>query len=118
MDSDQIIEKWCKTAQSGNIQFRDIAKFQMIESATIPIVIALEETAIELVRSLIFAEQIGGILRKLQQYSIQIYPYQFEDIKDWLENPLPGVWVLRSEELYSEATGFLCKAPEGNAFFG
>ncbi|MGB3224463.1 MAG: CRISPR-associated helicase Cas3' [Desulforhopalus sp.] len=118
MDLDGIIENWCHPAQSGNIQFRDIAKFQMIESATIPIVIALEESPVELVRSLEFAEHKGGILRKLQQYSVQIYPYQFEKMKDWLENPSPGVWVLRSAELYSEATGLQCMPPEGTAFFG
>ena len=43
MDEDGIIENLCRPAQSGNIQFKDIAQFQMIESATIPIVIALEE---------------------------------------------------------------------------
>jgi len=71
-----------------------------------------------LIRALDFAEHKGGIFRKLQQFSVQIYPYQFEEIKDWLENLLPGVWVLRSEELYSNATGLKCKPPEGTAFFG
>lgn len=118
MDLDGIIGNLCRPAQTGDIQFRDIAKFQMIESATIPIVIAIEKTAVDLVRSLEFVEHKGGILRKLQQYSVQIYPYQFEEIEDWLETPSPGIWVLRSEELYSAATGLQCKAPEGNAFFG
>ncbi|OEU82857.1 MAG: CRISPR-associated helicase/endonuclease Cas3 [Desulfobacterales bacterium S5133MH4] len=118
MDEDEIIEKLCRPAQTGNIQFRDIAKFQMIKSATEPVVIALEKNALELVRSLEFAEHKGGILRKLQQFSVQIYPYQLEEMKDWLENPVPGVWVLRSQELYSETTGLRCKPPEGNAFFG
>lgn len=118
MDEDGIIEKLCRPAQSGNIQFKDIAKFQMIKSATIPIVVALEENTVKLVRALEFAEHKGGIFRKLQQFSVQIYPYQFEEIKDWLENPLPGVWVLRSEELYSDVTGLKCKPPEGTAFFG
>jgi CRISPR-associated endonuclease/helicase Cas3 len=118
MDGDGIIENLCRPAQTGDIQFRDIAKFQMINSATAPVVIALEKIALELVRSLEFAEHKGGILRKLQQFSVQIYPYQLAEIKDWLENPVPGVWVLRSQELYSEATGLKCKPPEGNAFFG
>lgn len=118
MDLDGIIENWCRPAQSGDIQFRDIAKFQMIESATIPVVIALEHSAIELVLALEFAEHNGGILRKLQKYSVQIYPYQFEEIKDWLESPSPGVWVLRSKELYSTTTGLQCTPPEGHAFFG
>ena len=115
---DGIVEDLCRPAQSGNIQFRDIAKFQMIQSATIPVVIALEKDVVELVRSLDFAEHKGGILRKLQQFTVQIYPYQLEEIQAWLENPAPGVWVLRSEELYSEATGLKCKPPEGTAFFG
>ena len=118
MDVDGIVEDLCRPAQSGNIQFRDIAKFQMIQSATIPVVIALEKDVVELVRSLDFAEHKGGILRKLQQFTVQIYPYQLEEIQAWLENPAPGVWVLRSEELYSEATGLKCKPPEGTAFFG
>lgn len=118
MDMDGIIKDFCLPAQTGDIQFRDIAKFQMINSATEPVVIALEEKALGLVRSLEFVEHKRGILRKLQQFSVQIYPYQLAGIKDWLENPVPGVWVLRSKELYSEATGLVCKPPEGNAFFG
>jgi CRISPR-associated endonuclease/helicase Cas3 len=118
MDKDGIIENLCRSAQSGNIQFKDIAKFQMIKSATIPIVVALEENAVELIRALEFAEHKGGIFRKLQQFSVQIYPYQFEEIKYWLENPSPGVWVLRSEELYSVDTGLKCSPPTGTAFFG
>lgn len=118
MDCDGILENCCRPAQSGDIPFRDIAKFQMIESATLPIIIALEEVAVDLVHSLEFAEHTGGILRKLQQYSVQIYPYQFAEIRDWLEHPSPGVWVLRAENLYSKDTGLFCKAPEGEAFFG
>jgi CRISPR-associated endonuclease/helicase Cas3 len=118
MDEDGIIENQCRPAQSGNIQFKDIAKFQMIKSATIPIVVALEKNAVDLIRALEFAEHKGGIIRKLQQFSVQIYPYQFAEIEAWLENPLPGVWVLRSEKLYSDVTGLKCKPPEGTAFFG
>ena len=117
MDEDGIVEK-CMLAQSLNIQFKEIAQFQMIKSATEPVVIALEEKAVELVRNLEFAEHKGGILRKLQQFSVQIYPYQFAEIKNWLENPVPGVWILRTEELYSDTTGLKCRPPEGEAFFG
>jgi CRISPR-associated endonuclease/helicase Cas3 len=117
MDVDEILEK-CKCAQSLDIQFKEIAEFKMIESATLPIVIALEKNIVELVESLEFVEFKTGIFRKLQQFSVQIYPYQLDEIKDWLENPVPGVWVLRSEELYLETTGLKCKPPTNNAFFG
>lgn len=117
MDSDGIVEL-CLAAQSLNIQFKDIAEFKMIKSATIPIVVALEDPAEKLVRSLEFAEHKGGILRRLQQYTVQVYSYQFDEIRNWLENPEPGVFILRSDELYSDQTGFKCQPPEGRAFFG
>jgi hypothetical protein len=106
--------------QSGNIQFRDIADFKMIKRATLPVVIAIEEEAVDLIRKLEFAEYSysGATLRKLQQFSVQIYPYQLDEIHSWLENPKLGIWVLRSSELYSEQTGLKCKPPEGCAFFG
>lgn len=117
LDADGTLEL-CKNAYRGDIQFKDIAAFEMINTATTPVVIALEEQAIDLVRQLEFAENPAKILRKLQQYSVQIYPYQLDEIRSWLENPYPGVWILRSPELYSEDTGLKCKSPGGCAFFG
>lgn len=108
----------CTRAQRGDIQFKDIAEFQMIESATIPIVVALEQSAVQLVRSLAFAPRKGRILRKLQQYTVQVYSYQFDDLRNWLECPEPGVWVMSAEMLYCRKTGLKCKPPEGHAFFG
>lgn len=118
MDMDGIITDYCLPARMGDIQFRDIAGFQMIESATIPVIIALNDESRALVERLPFVEHKGAILRKLQKYSVQIYPYQLAEIRAWLENPLPGVWMLRSEVLYSSVTGLKCTPPRGNAFFG
>ncbi|MCD6293920.1 MAG: CRISPR-associated helicase Cas3', partial [Deltaproteobacteria bacterium] len=117
MDSDGVVGT-CMKGQSGNIQFKDIAEFKMIRSATIPIVIALDEPAQKLVHSLAFTEHKGRILRRLQQFTVQIYSYQYDEIRRWLENPEPGVFVLSSKELYSDQTGLKCKPPEGQAFFG
>jgi len=117
MDSDRIIEDYCRPAQSGNIQFKDIARFRMINSATIPIIIALDEESLALVSALEYAEHKGGILRNLQKYSVQIYPYQLAEIREWLENPLPEIRVLRSSELYSPVTGLKCSPPQGQGFF-
>ena len=116
MDEDNILDL-CRAAQTLNIQFREIAEFQMINSITIPIVVALEEEALALVQKLHFVEHTAKILRRLQQYSVQVYPYQFEKLKSWLDNPLPDIWVLGSHDLYSKVTGLICEEPEGNAFF-
>jgi CRISPR-associated endonuclease/helicase Cas3 len=117
MDEDGTVQT-CLRGQSGSIQFKDIAQFEMIKSATIPIVIALEEPAQKLVQTLKSVEYKRTILRRLQQYTVQIYPHQFREMGPWLENPTPGVFVLTSEERYSEKTGLQCEAPEGQAFFG
>jgi CRISPR-associated endonuclease/helicase Cas3 len=117
MDMDGILED-CQKAGGGDIQFKDIARFRMIRTATIPVIIALNEESCQLVNSLKHVEHKGGILRRLQKYTVQIYPYQLAEIDNWLESPLPGVWALRSEVLYSDATGLKCTAPQGEAFFG
>jgi CRISPR-associated endonuclease/helicase Cas3 len=117
MDEDGTLDL-CRKAHNGDIQFKDIASFQMIKTATRPVVIAIEKEVVDLIRQLEFAEYPGTILRKLQQFSVQIYPYQLDEICSWLENPYTGVWVLRSSELYSEETGLKCRPPEGCAFFG
>ena len=117
MDEGGIVQK-CNQGLRGDIQFENIAEFRMIKTDTIPIIIALEPDAVSMVNELDFIEHAGKTLRKLQQYTVQIYPFQFEEIVSWLEHPLPGINVLRSPELYSDDTGLKCESPEGEAFFG
>ena len=116
MDSSGILQK-CLQGGNGNFQFKDIAEFQMIENLSISIIVAVEEEAASLVGQLAFVEKKGMIFRKLQKYSVQIYKQDFYEIKDWLESPIPGVFVVRNPELYSKETGLKTKPPEGTAFF-
>ncbi|MBN2439296.1 MAG: CRISPR-associated helicase Cas3' [Deltaproteobacteria bacterium] len=102
----------------GEIQFRELAEFRMIKTATVPIVVAVTKKAADLVRQLSAVQYHGRILRQLQQYTVQLYPYQLDEIGAWLEQPIEGILVLRSPELYSKSTGLRCKPPEGTAFFG
>lgn len=116
MDEKGIFQK-CLHNGKAEIQFRDIAAFHMIETITTPIILALEDDAVSLVNQLPFVEKKGAILRKLQRFSVQIYEYDYHAIKDWIENPVPGVFILRTPELYSNNTGLKTKSPEGQAFF-
>ncbi|MCI5140768.1 MAG: CRISPR-associated helicase Cas3' [Candidatus Electrothrix sp. ATG1] len=118
MDEDRILEEKCSvgTAVDGNFAFEDLAEFRMIENANQAVVIAIEEDAKELVRQLEYVDSPRKILRKLQRYSVQIYPNQFNDLEGWLEKPYPGVFVLENEELYAEKTGLECQTPEGQGF--
>ena len=116
MDKGGILQK-CLHGSRGDIQFKDIADFQMIEDLSTPVIIALEEEAVSLVRQLPFVEKKGVILRKLQKFSVQIYQQDYYALKDWLESPEPGIYLVRNPELYSEETGLKTKPPEGKAFF-
>jgi len=75
------------------------------------------EESLKLIEQLEFMENARSLLRKLQQYSVQLYPYQMEKLSQWIERPKPGINVLRSETLYSDHTGLKCEAPEGEGFF-
>jgi len=116
MDADGIV-RLCNQGCTGDIQFKDIAEFHMIKTATIPIIIGVDNEADYLIKQLDFLEHCGPILRKLQQYTVQVYPYCFDALSDWLEHPKPGIHVLRSPEMYSHQTGLSCQPPEGEAFF-
>jgi len=115
MDSDSILAKGHQSVR-GEIPFKEIAEFQMIESAAVPVIIALEAESLKLVESLEDSKQTGGVLRSLQQFTVQIYPYQQEEIQEWLESPAKGIFVLKNSELYSKQTGLQCRSPEGEAF--
>jgi len=116
MDADGILAKSCQS-KTGEIQFREIADFQMIESATLPVIIALNAKSLRLVESLENSERKKEILGRLQQFTVQIYPYQMKEIKDWLEgSSVNEVFVLKNSELYSEQTGLQCRSPQGEAF--
>ena len=116
LDADGILDL-CRQSQALEIQFREISLFRMIHTATVPIIVALEDKCIELVEQLRFVEHAGGILRKLQGYTVQIYQYQLDEIEGWLETPVPEIRILRSDEIYSDHTGLKCSSPEGEAFF-
>ncbi|MCI5167730.1 MAG: hypothetical protein D3903_16990 [Candidatus Electrothrix sp. GM3_4] len=118
MDKDKILEECQAGQQNGEFSFAEIAKFRMIENANQAIVIALDSIAMELVDQLKYVEFPGPVLRRLQRYSVQVYPHQFNELEGWLERPCPGldVYVLQNEELYSKKTGLKCQPPEGQGF--
>lgn len=102
--------------QKCEFAFEDIASFKMIDSENQAIIIAVDAEAARLADQLNFAGHLGMILRKLQQYSVQIYPQQFTELRGWLEEPSKGIFVLKSEEMYDKETGLKCQSPEGQGY--
>ncbi|MEM0732347.1 CRISPR-associated helicase Cas3' [Neisseria perflava] len=73
LDNKKILKMHNDTGQSLDFPFQTIAdKFRMIESHMQPLIIPFDGEAENLISSLHQADHIGGLLRKLQPYTVQI----------------------------------------------
>ena len=73
LDNKKILKMHNDTGQSLDFPFQTIAdKFRMIESHMQPLIIPFDGEAENLISSLHHAGHIGGLLRKLQPYTVQI----------------------------------------------
>ena len=73
LDNKKILKMHNDTGQSLDFPFQTIAdKFRMIESHMQPLIIPFDVDAENLISSLHHADHIGGLLRKLQPYTVQI----------------------------------------------
>ena len=73
LDAKQILKMHHNAGQQMDFPFQTIAKeFRMIESHMLPLIIPFDAEAQALIDQLHHADQIGGLLRKLQPYTVQI----------------------------------------------
>ena len=73
LDSKQILAEHHKAGNTMDFPFQIIAqKFRMIETHMQPLIIPFDAEAEALIDSLHHADKIGGLLRKLQPYTVQI----------------------------------------------
>ena len=73
LDNKKILKMHNDTGQSLDFPFQTIAdKFRMIESHMQPLIIPFDNEAESLISSLHHTDHIGGLLRKLQPYTVQI----------------------------------------------
>ena len=73
LDNKKILKMHNDTGQSLDFPFQTIAdKFRMIESHMQPLIIPFDGEAENFISSLHHADHIGGLLRKLQPYTVQI----------------------------------------------
>ena len=73
LDRHRILAMHHKAGDSLNFPFQTIAtKFRMIETHMQPLIIPFDDEAERLIDSLRHADQIDGLLRKLQPYTVQI----------------------------------------------
>ncbi len=104
--------------RSGELAFpfEDIAdEFQIIEEGTKDLIIPYDEHATDTITELRTAEFPGKFVRKLQGYSVSIYPNEFSEMER--ENRIEAIggrfYVLRSCEDYSDETGLKLRQDAG-----
>ncbi len=91
-----------------NFPFKEIAKsYRLIDSGYINLIIPYNDEARYLIDKLRYSNYSRGILRKLQQYIIQLSEYRFKDLVEGgvieiIKNTYP---VLIKEDLYDDNTG-------------
>ena len=77
LDKKQVLVSLERGVRAGDLPFREIAKdFSLIESEMIPVIVPWDEKAERLIRKLRYAEFPGPVLRRLQPYTVQIYPQE------------------------------------------
>ena len=90
------------------IPFEDVTGlFKMIEQEGRPVLIGWSERARHIIRLLESVEEDGWLLRKLQRYTVQVYPTAFEKLEQagalrWVRNRYA---VLCRDELYRPDAG-------------
>jgi len=100
----------------GNFPFREIAqKFQLIENITESVVIPWDDKAKELIKDLEHSKYPLSAARKLQRYTVQIYPMVLRNLEvvGSVKRVQDQYCVLINKSLYNKELG-LC--PEDPTF--
>lgn len=115
LDCKQIIPRLEEGANSLNFDFEDIANdFRIIETMTQSIVIAKDDEPQKIINKLRFAPPSREELRKLQQYTVQIWPHEFNKLQaaGAVEHDSHQLfYILINNDLYSKETGLCYEDP-------
>jgi CRISPR-associated endonuclease/helicase Cas3 len=113
LDVKNIIERTGETASQADFTFREIEKdFHLIDEQTQGLIIPYDTTAkkwLKVLDELKFGDDVHGILRRLQRYSVSLYERDFEALEraGVFRRAGPGgqAAVLCNSSLYDVAVG-------------
>jgi CRISPR-associated endonuclease/helicase Cas3 len=106
--------------ERGEWYFRRAADdFRIIDNPMAPVIVPWDDRARELVEALRYAEHPGGILRKLQQYTVQVYEGQFRALDEAgaVETVADGCEALCRMEFYDDLFGLRVPGPADPEYF-
>lgn len=73
LDKERILQLHTEGGKNLDFPFQTIGeKFCMIKNRMLPIIIPFNQDAESLIKQLAYADKVGGILRKLQRYTVQV----------------------------------------------
>jgi CRISPR-associated endonuclease/helicase Cas3 len=92
-------------------------KFKLIDNNTVAVIIPRGDEAQDLVKRLPFVQHPTGTLRKLQNYTINIYENEFNSLNALgiIEMAADTYPVLKDMSYYDDQTGILLPASDGGA---
>lgn len=108
------------SSDTFNYDFKKVAdEFKLIEENTYAIIIPYDEIATKLIGKMEYVDELKGVLRSLQPYTVNIFKNEFESLNGAgkLKVVANDMAVLRSREDYSELTGINIEIKSGIGVF-
>ncbi len=102
--------------RSDGFDFQTAAeKFKLIDNNTVAVIIPYDDEARMLVERLPFVPHPTGILRQLQNYTVNIYENEFNSLnaQGLIEMAADAYAVLKDMSCYNENTGIILPASDG-----
>ncbi len=108
-DSKNIMNLLKQKNQNREIPFKEIGEsFSLIEENMFTIVVPYDDNAMELIHQQASSLYSTEYLRKLQPYSVQIYPYEFYEFQNQqLIGDAAGIMYLVDKSYYDSNAGLL-----------
>lgn len=115
LDRPGIMERLAEDVGRLNFPFADVSgTFRMIDNVMEPVVIPYNDDAREIIRALRYAEFPGGLLRRAQRYTVNIYPKALAVLirKGVVEKVKERFNVLINDHIYRQDIGLDDKDPD------
>lgn len=115
LDEKNILKMIREGERKGDFPFRKISKaFRIIESNMAPVIIPWNKEAEKLVRGLRYSQYPGSLARKLQRFTVQVYPEQLNVLENAkvVECLHDQYKILTNMDIYREDLGLCPEEPE------